>query len=252
MATSERSTPPTLTQLTLFAEGFPANLTPLLANVEARQTTATSGQSFCESFAALNRDGSWRKTSQGYSQVTLDGFLEEYSETWPRAGMTRSGTAYRLPPLAPLTDATECGLWRTPSATEANGGGVPGDRQLAGGHSMRLRDQIKAPSLWPTPRASEASKNPNDKNRESPCLSWVVRNMWPTPTTQDASNNAGSSQYDRNSLPLNAAVGGALNPTWVEWLMGYPLGWTVCEDWGMRSSRRSLNGSRVASSPSTT
>ena len=22
--------------------------------------------------------------------------------------------------------------------------------------------------------------------------------------------------------------GGALNPTWVEWLMGFPLGWTDC------------------------
>jgi hypothetical protein len=25
-------------------------------------------------------------------------------------------------------------------------------------------------------------------------------------------------------------VGGQLNPTWVEWLMGFPLGWTDCED----------------------
>ena len=22
------------------------------------------------------------------------------------------------------------------------------------------------------------------------------------------------------------AIGGSLNPTWVEWLMGFPLGWT--------------------------
>jgi hypothetical protein len=27
---------------------------------------------------------------------------------------------------------------------------------------------------------------------------------------------------------LNAEVGGPLNPTWVEWLMGWPLGWTDC------------------------
>ena len=25
---------------------------------------------------------------------------------------------------------------------------------------------------------------------------------------------------------LNDTVGGQLNPTWVEWLMGFPLGWT--------------------------
>jgi hypothetical protein len=27
-----------------------------------------------------------------------------------------------------------------------------------------------------------------------------------------------------------SVVGGQLNPTWVEWLMGYPSGWTVLED----------------------
>ena len=52
---------------------------------------------------------------------------------------------------------------------------------------------------------------------------------WPTPTTQDAANNGGASQMKRNSFPLNAQVGGSLNPTWVEWLMGLPLGWTDLE-----------------------
>ena len=60
--------------------------------------------------------------------------------------------------------------------------------------------------------------------------------LWPTPTTQDASNNGGPSQLKRNTLPLNAAVtngnpsSGSLNPTWIEWLMGYPQGWTDLED----------------------
>jgi DNA (cytosine-5)-methyltransferase 1 len=30
----------------------------------------------------------------------------------------------------------------------------------------------------------------------------------------------------RNSDSLNVVAGGALNPTWVEWLMGFPDGWT--------------------------
>jgi hypothetical protein len=34
------------------------------------------------------------------------------------------------------------------------------------------------------------------------------------------------SEYKRNEIPLAAQVGGTLNPTWVEWLMGWPLGWT--------------------------
>lgn len=54
--------------------------------------------------------------------------------------------------------------------------------------------------------------------------------LLPTPTTQDAKNNGSESQKMRNTQPLNAAVGGSLNPEWVEWLMGFPIGWTDCED----------------------
>ena len=31
-------------------------------------------------------------------------------------------------------------------------------------------------------------------------------------------------------LKMSAGNGGRLNPTWVEWLMGFPLGWTDLED----------------------
>jgi len=34
-----------------------------------------------------------------------------------------------------------------------------------------------------------------------------------------------------------------LNPTWVEWLMGFPLGWTDLEGSATPSSPRSLSGS---------
>ena len=33
--------------------------------------------------------------------------------------------------------------------------------------------------------------------------------------------------------------GGSLNPTWVEWLMGYPEGYTDLKDWEILSSRKS-------------
>src|SRR4051812_35569144 len=54
------------------------------------------------SFSSFDRaTSSWRT-----SQLCLDGDLAEFSETWPRAGMTRSGIAYPLKPLAPTTNAT--------------------------------------------------------------------------------------------------------------------------------------------------
>jgi hypothetical protein len=41
---------------------------------------------------------------------------------------------------------------------------------------------------------------------------------------------------------------GALNPTWVEWLMGFPLGWTDLGPSETRSSRKSSSSSAGASS----
>lgn len=54
---------------------------------------------------------------------------------------------------------------------------------------------------------------------------------WPTPTAADSyTGGMKSSQQkpgSRHSLNLaDAVVGGQLNPTWVEWLMGFPTGWT--------------------------
>ena len=40
-------------------------------------------------------------------------------------------------------------------------------------------------------------------------------------------------------------AGGSLNPNWVEWLMGYPIGWTDLEGLGTPSSRKSLKKSGV-------
>tara|TARA_Y100000004_G_scaffold79472_1_gene89310 strand:+ start:1695 stop:1904 length:210 start_codon:yes stop_codon:yes gene_type:complete len=69
--------------------------------------------------------------------------------------------------------------------------------------------------------------------------------MWPTPNASDRYNanmkdghdikkgylrGVVKIQHNRNTKPLNAEVNGSLNPQWVEWLMGYPEGWTELED----------------------
>ena len=46
------------------------------------------------------------------------------------------------------------------------------------------------------------------------------------------SKNGQAEPASGHALP--AAVGGQLNPAWVEWLMGYPLGWTVLSGWAMQ------------------
>lgn len=43
---------------------------------------------------------------------------------------------------------------------------------------------------------------------------------------------------ERNSRPLSEQVGGHLNPPWVEWLMGWPIGWTDLEPLGTDKFRQ--------------
>ena len=58
--------------------------------------------------------------------------------------------------------------------------------------------------------------------------------LWPTALTQDH-----STRYAQGGMPLGMAArlrdgvqsgDGHLNPNWVEWLMGFPVGWTELED----------------------
>jgi hypothetical protein len=49
---------------------------------------------------------------------------------------------------------------------------------------------------------------------------------WTTPTAHNAKETNAPSESERNTPTLAAQVGGKLNPAWVEWLMGWPLGWT--------------------------
>jgi DNA (cytosine-5)-methyltransferase 1 len=87
---------------------------------------------------------SWRTLQHCLvAQVSGQGHgLAEFSETWPRSGMMRNGTAYQLPTLAHITNATEFGssLIPTPTACDFKGSGVPrADR----GPKYNLRDWFK-------------------------------------------------------------------------------------------------------------
>jgi hypothetical protein len=75
--------------------------------------------------------------------------------------------------------------------------------------------------------------------------------MWPTPNASDHRDrgNLSDPAIQRRiklgkQVGLTMAVkkhkgGGTLNPTWVEWLMGYKAGHTDLKDWATLSSRKS-------------
>lgn len=96
---------------------------------------------------------------------------------------------------------------------------MPGQKWLTPMARDGMRSSMKLESL-----AKHWHKHPNSNLAEQV----AVQHLLPTPTCQDAKNNGGPAQQLRNTKPLNAVAGGALNPEWVEWLMGWPIGWTDC------------------------
>ena len=81
------------------------------------------------------------ETSQG---DLLSGLSDVFSETWPRSGSMRSGTAYERPTSEPLTDGSASSLLPTPDAYEASrGGSQHPDKRREGGHSPYLASVVE-------------------------------------------------------------------------------------------------------------
>ena len=164
------------------------------------------GQSAPVLLGSFDPDTQSLRTSQTCLMENGEIGLSEYSETFPRSGMMRSGTVYQLPRLAPTTAETESGLWPTPTAMTGGEGIAPS--HLDGSHGWSLgaaaKDSLSQEPvrMWPTPN-EDAAGTPNGKMQKM----------------------LGNHPSLRGDTPEEWARG-TLNPTWVEWLMGFPLGHT--------------------------
>jgi hypothetical protein len=262
------------------------------------RTIVGSGPSSSEPFASYDpATSSWR-TSQGSWLAEEAWGLS--SEDWPRSGMTRSGTAFRQVPSAPLTGGIASGssaargpsagrisprgdhpsplqppdlrqdqslesgvtiplpsgVWPTPGAQDAKHRETPHtilSRKARGKqislHGAVLLESMEAP--FPTPTASMMSATDMEQARfRSDDPRRTVANPqaeFRTPSSRDWKGMSAQSWRDRTTgdptPTLPDQVGGQLNPTWVEWLMGFPAGWTDCEHLGTPSFRKSLKRS---------
>lgn len=151
-------------------------------------------------------------------------------------------TIYPLPPLALPTDAIGYGSWQTPVADDAV-------ERVKGKFNSRGEPKLSAQVLLPTPAATSYGSNRGGaagrtgKERHS-LESMARKDLWPAPAARGwRCGKASDEIYNARSRPLNERMersdGGALSPLWVEWLMGFPLGWTALEHWVTRSSRKS-------------
>jgi len=184
--------PERVSELTANARGYGASTPELLARFDP----ATS---------------SWRT-----SQTCLFEVWAEFSETWPRSGMTRNGTAYLLPPLVPIIGEIVSGSLPTPTAQGVS------RFTSAGGSNARKKWAKMLPTVTAHDYRGGCKPERSEKMREQSArgldLPSVLRLLFPNST-------------------------GLVRPSWAEARMGYPIGWTECMPSETPSSRKSRKSS---------
>ena len=170
--------------------------------------------------------------------TTMDTLPPKSPEALNReATITRPG---RSKPANLRDQISNADRWPTPCLP--NNGGSNGKKKLKGIFFPPPKTGSKTKSLWPTPTACMAkgsSENSltrkNGKSRENDRLDHKIKAMelrrsFPTPTSSTCTlqdmEQARFAGNDKNRPRYNSIESGSLNPDWVEWLMGWPIGWT--------------------------
>ena len=246
------------------AGDFLARIFPAPGKVKALQEhEAAYGVKWRESFAKWDRDTSSWKTHQCLLLGGWESFSETWPK-WgmmragvcservmparPTSGIeSGSGQNFATPTaaanqLAPsMAKHPSCVMWQTP-VSDDSANRVAGKVNSRG--EPKLSAQVK---MWPTPRkrdykgsnAPEGLTRQDGKSRMDQLPNAVeylggtkTPQTWATPTRSDyRSPNMNPSKSGQAVEPssghaLPAQAGGQLNPNWVEWLMGWPIGWT--------------------------
>lgn len=156
---------------------------------ESPESEADCGKKWRGSLAKYDPDTHSLKTAQ----CSLIEDLTGCSVTLPRWGLMQDGELYphQIPALS--TKEIEYGFWPTPRAQE------PGSTTQGFGRGL-----------------AELVEGRSQK----------VITIYPTPTAHNAKECNAPSESQRNTPTLGSIAGGRLNPNWVEWLMGWPIGHT--------------------------
>lgn len=203
---------------------------PILSQADslARTTSATFGQTPAASSSSPARGGASSRTSRGCSAPAgPSGFGETYAD-WVsrlRADCSRRRKLAR----AMGGNGSSSSRWPTPAARDFKG--ANGANHLENGTGRLHLDQLPnfVAHLWQTPSVADTTggrmTRSGDRSGEMLLKGQAAAFSLQDPTTEMP--GLPSSTQPRTSRPQ-------LNPMFVEWLMGWPIGWTAfgCSETG--------------------
>lgn len=226
-------------------------------SASSEESGADCGESTRVSFARFDRaTASWRT-----HQCSLFGGLELFSATWPRSGMMRRGRCYQLATAAHRTNERGCGSSQkipTPRSNDAIDITINPKSLLASSYDSQRNWLTAFVTKWPTPCRTDykgAGKAGTFRDR----LDYAAErgrtksHHYPTPRRKGMCGGSGAWEQmgrlvsdgvmtDEERHQIGDRNGGRLNPDWVEWLMGWPIGWTALRPLATDRFRSWLHG----------
>ena len=248
-------------QLTLFQAGFPVSLSPLPGSSEARKMTATSGRKWL----GLSRNSgplgllekmllessewhspifylNWKPVGIGQehflyqlvrSEPDISG-IEWQSWPTPKASLRGDCPSERKRRSPDLSAAVK--MYNTPTAQDAKNSTLPESQMDRGSLVGAVMREMFATLQARDYRTGQVSRWEDREHRSRNLNDQIA--MYPTPTT-GAGMCGGTGNFqqlkkleeqgvitDQERRSMSQGNGGQLNPYWVEWLMGFPPGWT--------------------------
>ena len=183
-------------QLTLFPADSHASPSPWLESKREKKMIVTSGRRCSELSPSCARVALSVRTFLESSRLPPG----RWSRIWSVQAITWSCLILKLRLSELGTDDQGCSssestkLFPTPKASDSKGSGPAGSKSAE--HDL-VRGNLRGVVLYATPCARDYRTG--------------QRERYENPERMNA---------------LNDQIGGQLNPTWVEWLMGFPPGWT--------------------------
>jgi hypothetical protein len=220
--------------LTLYRAAFHAPTFPQQEKEqELMEKPLECGEKWHGSFTKYDPDLSLWRTHQ----CSLLGDLEEFSETWPQWGLMRNGECWEQQTLAHLIKETESGLlqnkWPTPTSSDWMN---PKQNGIELKNNRFVRTSLTTGTKFGA--------------KLSDAVNLEMKKNWPTPQVvdyKDRGNLSNPSIQRRMKIGKQvnlqmcvSQTSGQLNPMWVEWLMGWPQGWTELKPSEMDKSPSAL------------